>query len=129
MRLLITGDRRWHNGQRMAEILKRLHEGKTGPIDVIIEGGARGADILSRKIAWGMGIPVIEHLANWEIDGKSARLIRNSRMLMFKPTLVIAFHNNLIESKGTKDMIKKAITAGLKVIHVTFDDEIVFPSS
>jgi len=34
-----------------------------------------------------------------------------------KPDLVIAFHDNLNESKGTLNMVKQAISYGLPVVH------------
>jgi hypothetical protein len=36
-------------------------------------------------------------------------------MLDLKPDIVLAFHENLSESKGTKDMIKKAEKKGYEV--------------
>lgn len=32
-----------------------------------------------------------------------------------KPTLVLAFHEHIIMSKGTKDMMRRALKAGLPV--------------
>ena len=45
--------------------------------DVLIEGGARGADLLSRKAAEKLGIEVETHRAQWELRGKAAGFIRN----------------------------------------------------
>ena len=36
-------------------------------------------------------------------------------MLMLDPHLVVAFHRDISKSKGTKDMVKQAEKAGIKV--------------
>ena len=49
---------------------------------------------------------------------RAAGPIRNQRMLVEgKPDLVIAFHDDLESSRGTKDMIKRSLKAGIRVWH------------
>jgi hypothetical protein len=67
-------------------------------------------------VAEELGIPVLSFPADWARFGRAAGPIRNQRMLdEGKPTLVLAFHNNIVESKGTKDMVKRARKAGIRV--------------
>ena len=92
----------------MADVLKQY------PITEIIEGEARGADRLSRDWAVENGIPVERFPADWELYGKRAGPIRNSRMLKEgKPEMVVAFRGP--ESRGTQNMIDQAMKAGVEV--------------
>lgn len=63
--------------------------------------------------------PVVHHShpADWNKYGKVAGPIRNSEMLKLHPDidLVLAFHDDLSESKGTRDMVHKAQKAGIEV--------------
>jgi hypothetical protein len=115
LRVLICGDRSWTNRGIIKEaVLKVL---QTNDIEYIIEGGANGADRLGRSVAEEIGIPVDTYYAKWQMYGKAAGRIRNKEMLnKGKPTLVLAFHNNIQNSKGTKNMIEIAVKAGVKVL-------------
>lgn len=60
-----------------------------------------------------LGFEVAACPADWKKHGKAAGPIRNQSMLTeHKPDLVIAFP--LGESKGTRDMIRKAKAAGIE---------------
>lgn len=116
MRVLVCGDRDWLN---KALVKKKLEELK-GKIEVVIEGEARGADTCGRIAAQELGIPVLKFPADWKKHGKAAGPIRNNQMLKEgEPDLVLAFHSNIEESKGTKHMVKIARKAGIEVIIVT----------
>ena len=63
-----------------------------------------------------MGVPVEVYPADWTRYGKPAGPIRNRQMLNEgKPDMVIAFHDDLSVSVGTKDMVDIANAAGLPV--------------
>mgnify|MGYP001591945783 CR=1 FL=1 len=110
-RVLICGDRNWTDGVR---ILNVLHDHL--PCEVVISGTARGADSLGEAAASTLEIPVLRFPAEWEKYGRAAGPIRNQQMLTEgKPDIVLAFHDNIVKSKGTADMIKRAMRAGLKV--------------
>lgn len=100
MRVLISGDRNWKDKDIILEALYSL-----GNVDVVIEGGARGADTLGKEIAEFLGIPVIHCPADWS-QGKKGGIFRNISMLNHKPDLVLAFHNDIGNSKGTKHMLE-----------------------
>lgn len=113
IRILICGDRNWGDGEMIEEALKRLPK----PPDVVINGGARGADSLARLKAEALGIPVLTYYAQWQTYGRAAGPIRNKQMLdQGKPTHVWAFHDDIEHSKGTKDMVTRAREARVPVV-------------
>lgn len=116
-RLLICGDREWDDIESI-----RLFVLEVKP-SVIIQGMCRGADLLARQVAIEEDIPFEDYPADWEKHKKAAGPIRNSQMLKEgKPDRVGAFHDNIDKSRGTKDMIKKAEKAGVKVTLVKHPD-------
>ena len=108
MRLLICGNRYWSDKEAIKNVLVTLSP------TVLIEGEAPGADTLSRICAEEMNIPVLKFSADWKKFGRAAGPIRNKQMLdKGKPNLVVAFHDNIAESKGTKNMLAQAKKAGV----------------
>jgi hypothetical protein len=113
MRVLICGDRHWTDRELIRDAIYSIDG-----IGSIIEGEARGADRIAREIANEEGIPVFPFPADWTRWGRAAGPIRNQQMLVDgKPDLVLAFHDDLEHSKGTKDMVTRALKAGLPVWH------------
>lgn len=107
---------------------------------IVIEGGAHGADRAAHDWVFfcplhgevvdlatydpmtyqdkpsGMPVAHIRYDADWNQYGKAAGPIRNRVMLKEgKPDLVHAFHDDLANSKGTKDMVTITKDAGVKV--------------
>ena len=118
MRVLVTGDRHWDDRGIVTQVIKDLL--REYWLTTIIEGEAPGADLISRKIALSMGVDVTAFPANWTKYGKAAGPIRNKRMIEEgEPDLVVAFHDNLMQSKGTRNMVELAHREGLPVIHFT----------
>lgn len=126
--VLCCGDRNWNNYNRILKTLMQFHEKHR--ISYVIEGGASGADILSKKAAQSMGIQVIECPANWDFYKKAAGPVRNTKQLELLCMLhnlgtlgmdedvkvaVIAFHSDIEHSKGTADMVNRAKKANVKV--------------
>jgi len=113
-RILICGDRNWSDQQMIIETLSQL--GRVCIIECVIEGEARGADTMARIAAETLGIYVLKFPANWGKYGRAAGPIRNQQMLdEGKPTLVLAFHNDIEHSRGTKNMVEKALKANIHV--------------
>jgi hypothetical protein len=112
MKVLCCGDRNWTCWKTIWSTLRPL-----GPLTEVVEGEARGADKMSRYVAEKLGYPVHKHPAAWDIHGKAAGVIRNQEMLDNHPDieLVLAFHDNLEASKGTKDMVSRARAKGIPV--------------
>lgn len=109
MTVIVCGDRNWN---RKGIIMRALIQCGA---EHIIHGGCRGADTLAGEIAVYLDIKQTCCLADWETHGLAAGPIRNRYMLTYKPDLVIAFHDNIDKSKGTKDMVKAAREAGVPV--------------
>lgn len=121
--VLVCGDRYWSNRERLYEYLDQ-HDEKFGPL-YIIQGGARGADMMAGQWMKWKGRSGTRVDAQWKKYGRAAGPIRNRKMLEYNPDIVIAFHNNIHVSKGTKDMLKAARQAGIPTILVTATD--VYP--
>lgn len=113
IKILVTGGRAYDDYNHVFAILDRTNEKLNGNF-IIIQGGARGVDSYALDWATMHGIPNITVQADWEKHGKAAGPIRNQRMLDdYKPDLVLAFPGG----KGTDDMVKRAIKAGIIVYH------------
>ena len=97
----------------------------------VVHGAARGADTLAGEAAKRCGFAVEEYPADWRQWGKRAGPIRNQRMLdEGKPQIVHAFHDHILDSKGTRDMIYRALGAGLPVyLHQHGSDALLIPES
>ena len=113
--VLICGDRYWNHVGMIKHYLQSLTLNTYPKQITIIEGGCRGADEIAGCVAKELGMTVIEEKADWFKYGKAAGPIRNQLMLdKHKPEIVVAFHNDLEHSKGTKDMLERAKKAGIK---------------
>ncbi len=112
MRILVCGDRNFKDILRIKRFLSQYP-----PSTVVIEGEARGADKLARSAAGQLGLFVEQYPALWSQYGRAAGPIRNQQMLKEgKPDLVVWFHDDIENSKGTKNMIKIARKAGIEVV-------------
>lgn len=142
MRVLVTGDRNWTDSWVLWGVLDDVHDAE--PIDVLIEGCATGADQLAGDHgpavlggpggavgwAWVWGVAGDHHPAHWRHGescppdcrraiGRAAGPIRNGEMLAEgRPDLVVAFHLDIARSRGTRDMVNRALRAGVPVLLV-----------
>lgn len=113
MKVLVCGDRNWTDWRFLREALDRFHAAV--PFSAVIEGGARGADAMACAWAAEHGIVVRVFPADWRRHGKAAGPIRNGVMLAVgQPDLVLAFHNDIACSKGTRDMVLRAQRANVQ---------------
>ena len=117
MKVLICGSRGYTDEDLMRRVFKKLIE---DGMRTLITGGARGADRMAEKLATEFGIPNIVIPAKWNEYGKAAGVIRNSEMLKLEPDLVVAFFNGT--TPGTRDMVKKASDAGVRVDTIWSND-------
>ncbi len=118
LRVLICGSRNWTNKRRIGRYLDTLvdDEGYEPANITIIHGACKGADYHAGMEAKGRGMHVIEFPAKWSDFGLSAGPKRNQQMLdEGKPHRVVAFHEDIKSSKGTKDMVTRSEFAGLTV--------------
>jgi len=129
IRVLICGDRNWNNPQLVLSKLRAFYNEialGTGdlnmdPHEVTVIGGlATGADTDGENAAGVLGMPFLGFPAQWKKYGKAAGPIRNQQMLTEgKPDFVLAFHNSIETSRGTKDMVNRARKAGIPVEVIT----------
>jgi hypothetical protein len=115
MKILITGDRNWTDVEVIRSALVDI-EFKPG--DALVHGAARGADSIAASIAQEMNGNVLPFPANWEKYGRAAGAIRNQQMLDENPDIdvVLAFHPDIKQSKGTKDMVTRCYKKGLRIL-------------
>lgn len=115
MRVLVTGDRNWNDFDYITATLSAMRQ--THGLTEICHGAARGADTLAGQAAKNLGIPSTEFPANWKKHGRAAGPLRNKEMLdQFKPDLVVAFHSNIKDSKGTKNCVLEARKRDIPVL-------------
>lgn len=108
MIILVCGDREWDNLDVMVREMEKLPKNCT-----VVHGAARGADIMAGTIAEELGMTVISFPADWKKYGRAAGPVRNRKMFdTSDPDLVLAFHENIEESRGTKDMVNYALKRG-----------------
>lgn len=108
MKILVCGSRYFNDYKKMKEVLDEYE------ISEIIEGEARGADLLARKYGEEREIQVHPFPALWDKYGRAAGQIRNAQMLNEgRPDFVIAFRGP--NSRGTQNMIDQANKAGVPV--------------
>lgn len=114
MRLLICGDRNYNDKERIKEEIESLIK-KDYFIECIIEGEANGADKLGREVGEELNIPIKAFPADWEKHGKAAGPIRNQQMIAEgRPDYILAFHKSIEKSKGTMDMLQRALKNNIK---------------
>ena len=116
MKILVTGGRAYNNQRAVFEYLTRLDGELPGGIDLVIQGGAEGADKHARLWACANQRPCATFHAHWHTLGKAAGPLRNEWMLEFaRPDIVIAFPGG----KGTSNMVTLARRAGINVRTIT----------
>ena len=117
-RVLCCGDRHWTDYEFIHKVLLDLPSGT-----LIIQGCAKGADTAAANAAAILGMKVLAFPAQWSRYGRAAGPIRNTQMLdEGLPTIVFAFHDNLAESKGTRNMIDQALACGIPVKVFTHEE-------
>jgi len=115
MRVLVCGGRDFNDALTLGSWLGGIHKNQ-GPITLLIDGGARGADFMAREFAKWMEIPVQTFEADWNRHGRAAGPIRNKQMLdEGRPDLVVAFEGG----RGTANMVEQAKVAGIRVLMAT----------
>jgi len=119
--VIISGDREWTCGKTIAHVLGMLSVGTQ-----ITHGACKGADLIAEKVALefnaslNMRFDIRGLAADWKRYGKGAGPLRNQDMLnSAKADMVIAFHDNINESKGTKNMIMLANKANVPCYLIT----------
>ena len=110
MKLLVCGGREFRDRDLLNQVLDDTLL-FPDPTNILIHGGARGADMMAHLWALSKGIQTCCCEANWDYYKKTAGFKRNSDMLLLKPELVIAFPGD----NGTESMIRLAKKAKIIV--------------
>lgn len=109
-RVLIYGSRGWIDSNAVRDVILKLSRDAG---DVVIHGGATGADALADKWARACGLKVEIYKADWKKHGRAAGPIRNRQMIVEgKPTRGYGFRSNGV-SRGTDDMTTQLLKAGI----------------
>lgn len=113
MRVLVCGGRNFEDNKLLKRTLNAIN--RLSPINLIIQGKARGADTMAKNWAKANKIKVRGFKANWDKYGKAAGPIRNKKMIdKGKPDMVVAFPGGI----GTHNMVKKAEKAGIFIFRM-----------
>ena len=107
MILLVCGGRDYSDKDFVYKCLDNVK----GKIDLIIEGGASGADRIARDWALSKGIHFATVEALWGSYSRRAGPLRNKAMLMLKPDACVAFEGGY----GTRSMVNLCHASGIKV--------------
>ena len=108
MKVLVCGGRYYADAATLHRALDGL---KAHGVDMVIHGGAKGADWLAGQWAARNGIHQAVVPALWHVHGKAAGMIRNRAMLTLQPDMVVAFPGGA----GTAGMVNEARRAGVVV--------------
>lgn len=108
MKVLVCGGRYYADSAALFWALDGL---LAHGVDMVIHGGAKGADYLAGCWASRNGIHQAVVPALWETHGKAAGMIRNRAMLTLQPDMVVAFPGGT----GTAGMVNEARRAGVVV--------------
>ena len=119
MKMLVCGSRyepHW-TGRAIVKKQMSLHSNFRHEEEVtVIHGAAPGVDTLAGEYAEGSwGWTVRAYPAKWDEHGKKAGPLRNQQMLDEEPgiDLVLAFPDD--QSRGTWDMVERAVKARIPV--------------
>lgn len=114
MKVLVCGGRHYHFREGLYATLDHVlqQSADTDPFDVLIAGGARGADQLAFEWALERGVFFVIFPADWDLYGRRAGPVRNQRMRdEGQPDAGIAFPGGT----GTEHMFYLLETAGIAV--------------
>ena len=111
MRLAIVGSRTFCDYGWMEQCLLRSFS--VADIELVISGGARGADSLAARFAYRYRLPFKVIQADWETYGRKAGPMRNTEIVRQADALA-AFWDG--RSAGTRDTIAKARAAGIRIV-------------
>lgn len=133
--VLVCGDRNWTDLDLIAQVLAEpqyddiktvvcggngyLPSGKACKTTADLRLATRGADALAFQVAEALSMIVQVEFPDWSI-GPGGGPVRNGYMLTaWRPGRVIAFHDDLLTSKGTKNMVMQAEQVGADVRKVS----------
>jgi O-acetyl-ADP-ribose deacetylase (regulator of RNase III) len=138
--ILVTGDRRWTHPDRLAQVLDQAAAEAAGPVRLLVGDCPTGADRHAVRWARHRGVAFEVFPARWQqmaAEGKPRRAagpLRNLAMLNALDQapgerLVVAFHDDLGRSRGTRQLVRAARARGYPVTLVTGTGRELLPAS
>lgn len=112
MKVAVVGSRSFSNYALLETHLSQLTD-----VELLVSGGARGADRLGEEWARRHGVNTLIFKPDWKKHGKGAGFIRN-RQIVGNADLVIAFWDGA--SRGTLHTVETARRQGVEVQLVEF---------
>ncbi len=107
-KVIVSGGRNYSDKTHVFRVLLGLL-----PIDLIIQGGANGADKLAREFALEHGIACQTFEADWDTHGKSAGPRRNASMCEKNKDATAVFFPG---GRGTDNCHMNAKRLGLTIV-------------
>lgn len=111
MKVAVIGSRTFTDKKLLEEELDKLN------IELLISGGAQGADTLAENYARERNIPVLIFKPDYHRHGKGGPLVRNKEIVNHAE-IIVAFWDK--KSRGTKFTVDYAKNKQLPVIQVIF---------
>jgi len=109
MKLLITGSRKFEDYQALKEAIELVENKHNKKVNLIIHGGARGADTLAQHWAESNKIPTKVIRPDYKkYNGKIAPMIRNTDLVKLAD-VTLALYATDQRTGGTKDAADKTI--------------------
>lgn len=109
-RLIIAGGRDFDDYELLSRHAYEFTHSLDDDTITVISGGAKGADSLGERWAAEALLELVVVKAEWDKHGKAAGPKRNQQMAELG-THLLAFWDG--QSKGTRDMIDRAVRNGL----------------
>jgi hypothetical protein len=125
VKVIIAGSRSYEDEGKDCDVLVRsameMYADAFGePPKEVVSGNAIGIDQAGERWADANKIPVTTFIPDWQSFGKSAGPRRNRSMAKYADALVAIWDG---KSRGTKNMIDEAETAGLAVLIINTDPD------
>ena len=111
-RVAVVGSREFKNYKQLERTLDALNLTED---DMLVSGGATGADTMAYRYAKEHGLDILVCLPNWNRHGKGAGFIRNRRIAK-NADLVLAFYQKgRFQEGGTANTAKHARDLGIEL--------------
>jgi len=118
MKIGIIGSRTFNDYELLKEVMSDyLNRDNELNCNLVVSGGAKGADSLGEQWAKENNIPTVIFKPDWDKYGKSAGFIRNQDIVK-NSDMIVVFWDKI--SKGTKSSIDLCVKSGKIVKIVDF---------